>query len=389
MRVLFTSMRVPSHFLPLVPFIAACRQRGHEVAVTAPAELEQRAVSTGAAFFALGHPGDARLEPIWARMRDASPEESKRIGIGELFAGALAGAALPSLVETVQRWRPDIVVRESQEYAAVLAAEKAGLPCAHVSITARRPELDTFALAEDALDAHRKELGLPAALTARLQTEPALTLFPQALEDPAFEPGPARRYRAASQPAPPLPDWWRGARAPFVYATLGTVAGGMQQMRSAYAVVLEAVRRLPLRVLLTVGADLPLELLGEVPPHVHVERFVPQHEVLPHAGAVLCHGGSGSVIGALSAGVPLLVLPMFADQTANAARVGELGAGIALPKRCAEPEAVERALTAVLGGESFRAAAGRVAAEIAALPPVEDAALELESLARAAPSRSE
>ncbi|HVJ15115.1 MAG TPA: nucleotide disphospho-sugar-binding domain-containing protein, partial [Polyangiaceae bacterium] len=127
--------------------------------------------------------------------------------------------------------------------------------------------------------------------------------------------------------------------------------------------------------------DLPLELLGEVPAHVHVERFVPQHEILPHARAVLCHGGSGSVIGALSAGAPMVVAPMFADQMANAERVGALGAGLGLPKRTEAPAELERELATVLEGDSFRVAAQAVAAEIAALPSVDEAALELERLA--------
>lgn len=57
--------------------------------------------------------------------------------------------------------------------------------------------------------------------------------------------------------------------------------------------------------------------MGPIPDNTHVEQWVPQGKVLPHAVAVLCLGGSGTVLGALSAGVPLVVCPLFADQSCN------------------------------------------------------------------------
>jgi UDP:flavonoid glycosyltransferase YjiC (YdhE family) len=104
--------------------------------------------------------------------------------------------------------------------------------------------------------------------------------------------------------------------------------------------------------------------------------------VIPHAAAVLCHGGSGTVLGALAAGTPLVVAPMFADQPYNAACVAAIGAGLAVPTGVRNAEALRAALARVISEESFRASAQRMAREIAALPTVDDAALEIERLAR-------
>src|SRR5688572_25987696 len=104
MRVLFTSLRNTSHFLPLVPFVAACRLRGHEVAVAAPPDLAERVAATGAAFFPFDHPGDEGLRPIWMRLRGASQDDARRIAVGEIFAGVCARTALPGLLATVQQW---------------------------------------------------------------------------------------------------------------------------------------------------------------------------------------------------------------------------------------------------------------------------------------------
>jgi UDP:flavonoid glycosyltransferase YjiC (YdhE family) len=90
------------------------------------------------------------------------------------------------------------------------------------------------------------------------------------------------------------------------------------------------------------------------------------------------------VFGTLAAGVPLVVAPMFADQPDNAARIAAVGAGLALPTRSESVQDLRHALTRVLAEDSFRVAARRLAAEIAALPLVDEAAVEIERLARGA-----
>lgn len=388
MKVLFSSIRNTSHFLPLVPFIEACRRAGHEVAVTAPADLAERVAGVGAAFMPFGHPGDAGLGPLWRKMREVPPAEHPRVAVGEIFAGACAAAALPDVTTTIETWRPAIVVRESQEYAALVAAEKLKVPHARVAISARGAEAEVAPFAAPYVDERRASVGLPPDPSgARVAGEPVLTLFP-----PSFEPGVGQasaqtlRFRAARAAAAPLPDWWPGAHkpnAPFVYVTLGTVIGTMADRHSAYRCVLDAVAGLPVRVLLTTGAELPPEALGPVPDNTHVERFVPQDQVLPHAAALLCHGGSGTVIGGLAAGVPMVVAPMFADQPFNAGCITAIGAGLGLPAEAPTAPAVRAALLRVLEEPSFRAAAQRLAAEIATLPPVEEAGAALARLAGA------
>jgi UDP:flavonoid glycosyltransferase YjiC (YdhE family) len=305
-----------------------------------------------------------------------------RIVIAEIFAGACARVALPGLLASMERWRPAIVVRESQEYAAVVAAEKLGIPHARVAITARNAEARVLSLAAPAVDALRPALGIPPDPAGeRIQREATLSMFPASFELP--DSASVLRFRAPRKSPGPLPEWWGAQAGPLVYATLGTVAGNMEDRRSAYRVLLDALSGLSVRVLLTIGADLPLDTIGEVAANVHVERFVPQDDVLPHASAVVCHGGSGTVLGTLAAGVPMVVTPMFADQPFNADRVAAVGAGLAVARPASAAE-IRAALSRVLDEGSFKAAARRVAEEMATLPLVDEAGQELEKLARPA-----
>ena len=102
--------------------------------------------------------------------------------------------------------------------------------------------------------------------------------------------------------------------------------------------------------------------------------------ILPQCAVVVSHGGSGSVIGALAYGLPMVLMPMGADQPLNAARCAALGVGLALDAVAATPETVRAAVATVLADPSYRRAAERMRDEIAALPDPAHAVLLLERL---------
>jgi UDP:flavonoid glycosyltransferase YjiC (YdhE family) len=120
-------------------------------------------------------------------------------------------------------------------------------------------------------------------------------------------------------------------------------------------------------VLVTIGNDHDPAELGALPANAHAERWVPQSLVMPHAAAMVGHGGSGSTLAALAAGVPLALVPLFADQPYNAARVMELGAGLVLEQ---DLGGLANAVYALLADPR---AARAIAAEVAALPLVDRA----------------
>ena len=102
---------------------------------------------------------------------------------------------------------------------------------------------------------------------------------------------------------------------------------------------------------------------------------------MPHAAAMVGHGGFGTTLAGMAAGVPMVVVPLFADQPYNAARVEAIAAGVALEGGPAAIGGLADALRQVLDGDWYRAGAQRIAEQIARLPPAADAVPMLEEIA--------
>jgi UDP:flavonoid glycosyltransferase YjiC (YdhE family) len=106
----------------------------------------------------------------------------------------------------------------------------------------------------------------------------------------------------------------------------------------------------------------------------------PHAAVLPHARALVTHGGHGTVIKALAHGVPVVCIPQGRDQADNAARVEVSGVGVRL-KRTAGAPTIRRSVQQVLASPVYTAAARRMARTIGDEVGAQAARHELEALA--------
>jgi MGT family glycosyltransferase len=193
--------------------------------------------------------------------------------------------------------------------------------------------------------------------------------------------GPASRL-------PQLPDPWGDPDQPFVYVTFGSVTATVGPFASIYRAVVDALAEFPARILLTTGQGVDATTLGTVPAHIRVEPWWPQADVMPAAAAMVGHGGFGTTMGALAAGVPQVVAPLFAaDQFLNAARVDAIGVGRQVLGGENAAALIADALHDVLTTPDFRTCAGAIAAEIAGLPAVATAVPIIEAVASAGGTR--
>ena len=371
MRVLFASTRGVGHFNPLVPFVESALRGGHEVLVAGPPALAPTIEPTGYPFWEGENPPADVLDATWARVPQVPPEQAEEIVVGEIFARLNVRAMLPSLRAAIGEWKPDLVIHEQAEFASAIAAHEAGVPHARLGISLTALDRSWLEVAGPGIEEQH------AGIAEVIWDTPYLTLFPAVLDDPEAQwPSDIRRFRDPAEPASgkPLPGWWEDDALPLVYVSFGTVVGGTPMAGALFGGALAAAADLPARVLMTVGRELDVDELGPLPPNVHVERFVPQADVFAHVHLVVTHGGSGTTLGSLAAGVPLVVVPLFADQPHNARRVAAVGAGVV-----AEPSGMREAIETVLGDPEYERAAQRLAQEIAWLPPT-DAAFDGELL---------
>ncbi|MEO8716115.1 MAG: nucleotide disphospho-sugar-binding domain-containing protein, partial [Acetobacteraceae bacterium] len=116
------------------------------------------------------------------------------------------------------------------------------------------------------------------------------------------------------------------------------------------------------------------------PSNIHIERFIPQSVLLPDCDLVVHQGGFSTVTGALNAGLPMVVIPIGADQPDNAACCAALGVGVVIEPHERTPEAIRAAVRAVMDDPSYRQAAEHMRDEMAALPGPEHAVELLERL---------
>ncbi len=323
------------------------------------------------------------------RLPSLSFEEANATVIREVFARIDAQAALPAVSATVKEWSPDLVVREPAEFGSLAAAESAGVPHVQVMIGMLEFSRIISELTAEPLDELAALAGLrDGSLGAAVASELLLTSVPEVLDragDDRYDADrPLFRYRddAAAGPAAPLPDWGN-PDVPLVYVTFGSVIGSLPPFAGVFREALDGLAGLPARVFLTVGRQTDVAQIGPLPPNARVEGWWPQADVLDRAALLLGHGGFGTTMGAVRAGVPQVVAPIFTtDQVVNARHVAGVGAGRALDpghdvvsRACAE-------VVTVLADPAYRTRARSVAAAAAALPAAADAVAVLEDLAR-------
>jgi MGT family glycosyltransferase len=151
-----------------------------------------------------------------------------------------------------------------------------------------------------------------------------------------------------------------------VYVTLGTTYNTRQP--GVLESMVEALREEPVNVVATTGPGTGGGTFGPLPAHVRIESFVPQAALLPHVDAVLCHAGSGTVLGALAHGVPVACHPLAADQYETAACLTRAGTGAEVPEDSLSADAVREAVRRILDSPSYAEAARYVAAQMRTMP---------------------
>lgn len=383
MRILFSATPLLGHLLPLLPLAEAARRAGHDVAVLTGESMA-------------GAVGDLPLLPAGPEMGAVWAESSRRTGeagpikagaapstAAELLGGARVDLTVGEAIPAAEGFAPDLLVCAALDLVGPMAAAALGVPWAVHGITIAVP--DAFVEAMEAKAALRyAERGLTPTARAALvdpwpgAMQPEGWVAPQdriAVRPKAYAPvgGPD----AAAWSAPTFPG--REDR-PLVLVTLGTVFDD----RAALDAILDSLVPTDTNVLLTLGP-------GGDPDSFDVDRgrvrpvgFVPLDRLLEGVDLVVA-AGAGTVLGTLSKGLPMVLMPMLAEQPLIAARLSALG----LAAVASAPEEVGEAVGGVLADPSYRTAAGTIAGKMEGMNPPEEALrLLLDRIAPGLPRRN-
>lgn len=370
MRVLFSSTSGYGHVFPMLPLAKAFVAAGHDVLWATSATAGATVAAAGIATAPAGADGaelHRRRRGVLDRAEEVPPPERAAFVFPRMFGAAFTRPMLEDLLPLARGWRPDLLIHENGELASPVVGAVLGVPSVTHAFGGAVPAPFLAEAGERVADLWA-EHGLEPAPYAGCFTATYLDICPPSVQTvPIGHIAPVQPLRPVADTGPPargLPDYLRPDGPPLVYLTLGTVRNQSPVLHHA----VRAIAELPVRLLVTVGPDGDPAALGDQPAHVYVERWVHQPQVLDHCRVVVSHAGSGTFLGALARGLPQLCLPQAADQFRNAEGGVRTDAALALGPGEAQPEAIASAVARLLSEESFREAAGRVAAEIAALP---------------------
>lgn len=373
MAVLATFVGGWGHAEPLLPLIRLAIGHGHHVTAAGQSAVVHRLRERGCETVDVGP------DTITGERRPLVPVDRarERMVARDHFVGGFGHERGHELGPLIARTAPDVVVCDEMDVGAVIAAEVAGVSCLTVSVLAAG-RLMSHAVVGPAWDRLRADFGLPPdPLGARLGGTVRITPAPATFRDPNVA-SPFELHHVR----PPIVNHVgsRSERSRRVYATIGTVFD--VESGDLFRRLVDALSMLDAPSVLTTGNHVAPSELPPAPPHVRIEPFVPQRDVLGDCAVVICHGGTGTVIAAPSLGIPVVLLPMGADQPDNADRCAELGVGIVLDAVRSDSAAIAEATRTVMTDGRFTRSATGLADQAAAQPNVADVPEVLDLLAR-------
>ncbi|WP_028694293.1 glycosyltransferase [Pseudomonas cremoricolorata] len=368
----------PSHYQALQAVAGQLLERGHQVTFFHQADARQWLDDPRIGFCALGassHPPGSLQQALHLAARPHGPLRLRRLIRQLAETSAMLCRELPDALRAA---KVDAVLCDQMEVAGSLIGEALGLP--RISMACALPvnreaglplpvmpfgpghDLRLYRGTEQVHDwlmtplqqvidevCQRHQLpgrqGLHGCLSPLAQISQTLAAFDfprQHLPAYCHATGPWRRSTAAGA------EWVLSDQRPLVFASLGTLQG---HRFGLFMRIVRACRTLNVQLLLAhcgaLDADQQAQLRNNGA--TWVTDFAPQQWAVQAAQVVISHGGLNTVLDAVAAHTPLLVLPIAFDQPGVAARVAYHQLGAVLP-RWASSRRIAAALRPLLAG---------------------------------------
>ncbi|MDO5546543.1 MAG: glucosyltransferase [Eubacteriales bacterium] len=367
--IVFFCIPAHGHTNPTLNVVRELTARGHRVVYYSYDDFREKIEDAGAEFVSCNG-NDAQLR--------LTREESVKIGSDlALSTRVLVDTTLSldgPVCREMERFRPDCIVADSMAVWGKAVAKKLGIPyvCSTTTFAFNREsakimphslkEMLSMLTSMGRVNAQIKRLqeaGYPVKNVLELigsdESVPTV-VYTSPMFQPCAETFPAHFAFVGPSIRPARSEVAKTARK-LVYISMGTVNNDMLPL---YRDCIQAVEGTGWQVILSVGDQVDVRKLGNLPENVSVHPSVDQIAVLEQADAFLTHCGMNSASEGLYFGVPLVMLPQTSEQGGVAARTEQLGAGLRLKKTT--PGAIRAGLEAVMNDPSYRENAGRIGA---------------------------
>ncbi len=388
MRALFVVAGSKAAVFALTPFAWAMRNAGHEVFMAAAEDMMPTVAGVGLAaisvtdlpirhFISTDRAGN-RLEV------PQDPVEQTPLFIGRWF-GRLAAACMDTLRGLAEVWRPDVVIGGTLVYAAPLLAAELGVPYVRHAWDAM-VATESTGIDPGAAEELRPELAM-LGLDGLPEPDLFIDICPPSLRPQDAAPAQPMRWRPGNLQRRLEPWMYTRGTKPRVCVTSGSrVVREPGPYLKAYEFLFDLASQV---------ASLDVEVVVAVPDRVAAEvravlgdvraGWIPLDVVAPTCDLMVHHGGGVTIMTAMNAGVPQLILhgphvPRLHAARSN--RVAEYGAAIALPPGGDIIDRIPRLCADLLSDSAYAEHARALSMEIAALPSPGEVVGAVEKLAR-------
>lgn len=163
---------------------------------------------------------------------------------------------------------------------------------------------------------------------------------------------------------PSLEKWMNESTNGFVYFSFGSMVKIESFPMKHLDIFYKSLGKIaPVRVLMKIPN--PNELPPGLPKNIHTSPWIPQVKVLKHPNikAFITHGGLMGTQEAIHYGVPLIGIPLFADQFININTYEQAKVAIGLDLNTLTEAKLDNALNAILRDPQYRETAKKVSAK--------------------------
>lgn len=379
-NIMFFSIPAHGHTNPTLPVVAELVKRGHQVRYYSFEEFKEKIEATGACYVGC----DAYLPP--------TPLDLDK-KVGKDFASLIEMVADTTInmdemiAGQMKEFMPDCIVSDSVCFWGKLFAMKYQVPFVCSTTTMAFNKYTAKLMKQSFMEIVRMFTGMPR-INAKIEmlkksgyeikdfvsivqndndtntivyTSRKLQPMVETFSDKYAFVGPSVRAGAEAEDISVYSKkadggvYSKKAARQHVYVSLGTV---LNRQSGFYRNCMEALRTLDCEVLISVGKETDISLLGRIPDNITVQPYVNQLEVLADTDVFLTHCGMNSANESLYYGVPMVLFPQHSEEGAVAGRIEQLGAGKRLKKTSVA--AIRKAVREVLSDESYKAAAQEI-----------------------------